>query len=156
MKFLKKVSSVPLSQTSGEIINSFNTSDDHTTNAPSLNAVETSVVMKPTVLYNNSNGSSDTITLSDSVENYSYIEIYYSKDQTIFSARILDPNGKALTLYQSFYYDSGILQELWKRLNISGNTITSVKGLARNSTTSGNGVPFEENSIKIYRVLGYK
>lgn len=156
MKFLKKVSSVPLSQTSGEIINSFNTSDDHTTNAPSLNAVETSVVMKPTVLYNNSNGSSDTITLSDSVVNYSYIEIYYSREQTIFSARISDPNGKALTLYQCFYFDSGILQELWKRLNISGNTITSVKGLARNSTTSGNGVPFEENAIKIYRVLGYK
>lgn len=40
MKFIKKVSSVPLAQTEGYIIDSFNTSDDHTTNAPSLNAVE--------------------------------------------------------------------------------------------------------------------
>jgi hypothetical protein len=40
MKYLKKVSSVPLEQTEGHIIDSFNTSDDHTTNAPSLNAVE--------------------------------------------------------------------------------------------------------------------
>lgn len=40
MKFIKKVSSVPLAQTEGHIIDSFNTSDDHTTNAPSLNAVE--------------------------------------------------------------------------------------------------------------------
>lgn len=156
MKFIKKVSSVPLAQTEGHIIDSFNTSDDHTTNAPSLNAVETSVIMKPTILYDNANGTRGNVTLSDSVANYSYIEIYYSKEQTIFSVKVLNPNGKSLTLYQCFYFDSGILQELWKRLNISGNTITSVKGLARNSTTSGNGVPFEENGIYIYRVLGYK
>lgn len=46
MKFIKKVSSVPLTQTEGHIIDSFNTSDDHTTNAPSLNAVETNFISK--------------------------------------------------------------------------------------------------------------
>lgn len=40
MKFIKKVSSTPLTDAEGHIIDSFNTSDDHTTNAPSLNAVE--------------------------------------------------------------------------------------------------------------------
>ena len=40
MRFLKKVSDVPVTQTGGHIIDSFNTADDHTTNAPSLNAVE--------------------------------------------------------------------------------------------------------------------
>ena len=43
MRFLKKVSDVPVTQTGGHIIDSFNTGDDHTTNAPSLNAVETFV-----------------------------------------------------------------------------------------------------------------
>ena len=46
MKFIKKVSSVPLAQTEGHIIDSFNTSDDHTTNAPSLNAVESNFISK--------------------------------------------------------------------------------------------------------------
>lgn len=46
MKFIKKVSSIPLAQTEGHIIDSFNTSDDHTTNAPSLNAVESNFISK--------------------------------------------------------------------------------------------------------------
>lgn len=155
MRFLKKISSTPLIQTSGEIIDSFNTSDDHTTNAPSLNAVETSVIMKPIILYENTSGTSGNVTLNDSVVNYSYIEIYYSKQNTWFSTKISNVD-QSVTLYQCYYLDSNILQELWKRINISGNTITSVKGIARNSTTSGNGIPFEENAIRIYRVLGYK
>lgn len=41
MKAIKKVAVTPATQNTGAIIDSFNTSDDKHTNAPSLNAVET-------------------------------------------------------------------------------------------------------------------
>lgn len=40
MKWIKKVQVVPLDYNEGKIIDSFNTSDDKTKNAPSINAVE--------------------------------------------------------------------------------------------------------------------
>lgn len=41
MKAIKKVAVTPVTQNTGSIIDSFNTSDDKHTNAPSLNAVDT-------------------------------------------------------------------------------------------------------------------
>lgn len=43
---IKKVAVTPLPENSGTIIDSFNTSDDKHTNAPSLNAVENYVQRK--------------------------------------------------------------------------------------------------------------
>lgn len=46
MKAIRKVSSIPISSSGGNIINSFNTTDDKTKNAPSINAVENYITNK--------------------------------------------------------------------------------------------------------------
>ena len=46
MKILKKISVTPLAHNGGDIIDSFNTSDDKTINAPSIHAVEQNCKLK--------------------------------------------------------------------------------------------------------------
>lgn len=46
MKILKKISVTPLAHNGGDIIDSFNTSDDKTINAPSIHAVEQNYKLK--------------------------------------------------------------------------------------------------------------
>jgi hypothetical protein len=159
MKLIKKVSSVPLAQTEGHIIDSFNTSDDHTTNAPSLNAVETSAVMKPTILYNNASGSRDTLTLSDAIENYTYIELIYGKGHAqneggLTSSKII----VGVTNYASlivFCPLSTTPQLLTREIYITGTSISNEKAYYINFTSNGV-TTGASNEIRIYRVLGYK
>ena len=152
MRFIKKVSSTPLSQAEGHIIDSFNTSDDHTTNAPSLNAVENNVVMKPTVLYEG--GTLGTITLSDSVDNYEYIEIFHGKARPEFSTKIIPSESQYATLFNYTALSSGP-QVLLKKVGVSGTSITHSSGYYINFTSSGLSSG-STNEIYIYRVLGYK
>lgn len=117
-----------------------------------INQVNTGIV-----LYDNSDGTAGNVLLSDSSANYNYIEIFYAKGEGSYNnCKIFSPNGKMITLSCASNYNSTSLQELWKHITISGNTITSDYGLARNSSTSGIGNPVQENSVKIYKVIGYK
>ena len=47
-------------------------------------------LMKGYELYSNSNGNQGTITLSDSVNNYSYIEIFYRQDSLQYKSVKID------------------------------------------------------------------
>lgn len=117
-------------------------------------------VMTQTVLYSNTNGSNGTITLSDSISNYSKIGIYYyleaqageCADYTEF-----DPSISSVLLY-------GV------RTNDAGNScfLKSAKTVCENNTISfsaayqcivkSSSVSFasDSSSIKIYKVVGYK
>lgn len=102
------------------------------------------------------------ITLSDSVANYTYIEIFYVDNNSagFNSTRIYNPNGKTVDLSIVEPSDSTANRTYIRRtaFTISGNTITP------NTTTSGfvlidgtnvsttNGA----NYIAIQRVLGYE
>ena len=59
-------------------------------NATNLNNIENGISNTyPVILYDNDEGSSSTITLSDNVSNYNFIEIYYFKDSNqIVSSKI--------------------------------------------------------------------
>ena len=71
MLSIKKVQVVPLEINNGTIIDSFNTQDDHHTNAPSLNAVEDKLnnkADKSTTL--SGYGITDAYTKTESDNNY--------------------------------------------------------------------------------------
>lgn len=111
------------------------------------------------VLYENNNGAITNITLSESTNNYSCIEIWFGKASD--NARIqkfYDTNGNAKTLYSvgNFATSGVVLQELFKRIEFSGTTITSPYGFYRNTSVDGTFSCVQENQMKIYKVVGYK
>lgn len=155
MKYLKKVASTPLDQTEGHIIDSFNTSDDHTTNAPSLNAVESNYVGNPTVLYDGE-GTNGTVNLSDSSYNYRFLEIYFkTNDGWNFRGyqKCKISNGNP-TIHVLQFVHCSTAGGWWiksKEVSINDRTITNnayIEIYSGGATVS--------NYIYITHVLGYK
>ena len=115
--------------------------------------------MKETVLYDNQSGSNGTITLSDSVENYTYLEIYYRPNDTSSYqgfTKVYSPNNKYCSLEYSLVTLSGDeLYTKYRNIYIRNNTITSqdqryAEVRETRSTVTSN------NYIYITRVVGYK
>ena len=118
---------------------------------------------KPTNLYNNTSGSTGTITMSQSVANFSYIEIYYKNDDNRFGGplKVYSPNGRTISIIStSMDSDGGAagtkINFKVKDMTISGTTITKVFiGLYQPNgqvLSGGDSV----NTIAIYRIDGYK
>lgn len=109
------------------------------------------------ILYSNYSGTNSTITLSDNISNYNYIEIYYFKDlNQIISAKIYDPNGKAATLGSVTYYSNTLFLRS-AIVDINGTTVTwrtSDSGFGT-VTSSSCGVSNEQVFL-ISQVIGYK
>lgn len=81
----------------------------------------------PTVLYNNSSGTTGTVTLSESAGNFNYLEIYYVNNHGDLnrSIRISAPNGKNISIESIEPNQSDAATYLRTAFyNISGNTIT--------------------------------
>lgn len=114
---------------------------------------------EPVVLYNNAGGSRDTITLSESVNNFEYIEVFYGKGVQeaqggLTSAKI----PRSSTAYASLIAFAPLQstpQLLTKEIKIAGTTISHIKGHYINFTASGVSSG-STNEIYIYRVLGWK
>lgn len=110
-----------------------------------------------TVLYNNTNGSIDNISLSDSIENYKYIDILFKDDQNIYNtARFIVKNGAWYSL-QSFQYvkaDSQIVVR-GKNIQLIDKTIKNGDYCAIALTSSGNNF-YWNNNIFITKIIGYK
>lgn len=110
-------------------------------------------------LYNNTTGTADTITLSDSAANYTYLEIHYKDNngREFNSTKIYSPNGKSTDLFLVEAVASSTLIRR-TRYNISGNKLTP------DLTTAGyiqiyhngtaNKVGSETNYLRIVRVVG--
>lgn len=115
--------------------------------------------LKSTVLYDNNSGTTGTITLSQSAANFSYLEIMYAKENCFQSARIPSPNNRRANL-QLFERASGtdIQQIIYADVTISGTTISKTYVGSINFGTNGSliGGSASDNTISIYRVLGYK
>lgn len=108
------------------------------------------------VLYENNNGSNETITLNDSVSNYKFIEIFYkSNDSAYSSVRVDTPNGKRVSL-QAFWSIDDWLYGKIKQISISDNKINN---LAAQQLVIGSGASPTvslSNYIYITKVIGYK
>ena len=79
------------------------------------------------VLYDNTSGTTGTITLSQSAANFSYMRVYYRDSDALYgSVDVYSPNGKSLWLSSAAIESHGTY---FKRANIkiSGNSITFTK-----------------------------
>lgn len=128
----------------------------------SINVDNVDIYSKPVVLYDNPSGSNANINLLDNTKNYSYIKIFYgSGDSNFISSVDTLPGSYVLlstidmrnTISQS-YIRSSLKQ-------VSETTITNavysnvINYGTMKVTTSANEFR-NENTIKIYRVLGFK
>lgn len=112
---------------------------------------------KSTNLYNNTTGTTGTVTLSQTAANFTYIDIFYKQQDNYFSfVRIYSPNNKMATLHGVASWDADTYYSN-KNVTISGTQITN----KYNSTwyitpsTGAAGVSMQ-NKITIVRVDGWK
>lgn len=112
-----------------------------------------------TILYSNSSGTQSTIHLSDTIENYTFIEIYYHRIATIkLSTKVYKISGNN-TLLQEITYTQNSSQITIRssRINISQNVIQWMSpycGYCEIKETSSE--PVQGNSFYITQVIGYK
>lgn len=108
-------------------------------------------------LYNNTSGSTGTITLSESSANFSYLEIFYGKNQsTLHSVKVVNPNGKRACLTLAFYdIANSFVQMQVPKAIISGTTIMK-EATGGANIYSGNTEAFTANEVAIFKVVGYK
>lgn len=115
--------------------------------------------LKETVLYNNTTGTTGSITLSESSANFTYLEFFYYRtvEKKLYgSTKVYSPNGKVACLTLSGYWkDSAVLQVCAKNVLISGTNVT-----VQTSTGFGNigssPIASSEDEIYITRIVGYK
>lgn len=111
-------------------------------------------------LYNSSSGTTGEITLTESVENFEYIEIFYTDNNNKVggSMKVYNPQGKTLSLSVIEAGSGATTYFRRTTYTVSGTTITpdlESAGYVRINTatpshTSGS------NFIKIHRVVGFE
>ena len=111
-------------------------------------------------LYNNTSGSTGTITLNESVANFEYIEIFYTDNNNKVggSVKVYSPNGKTASL--CIVEAGSAVTTYFRRTSyaISGTTITpdvTNAGYVRISTATPSHTG-GTNYIKICRVVGFE
>lgn len=115
-----------------------------------------------TVLYNDSAGSTGTITLSSSAANFTYLEIFYQdNDSYSYSTKIYQPNGKLANLIACQAMQSGTSDRAYLKsrvVEISGTSISTYNGVHKqiNFTTTPTIAISEIEYLKIIRVEGIK
>ena len=136
---------------------------DNGTKIKDINKTELQKWLRPTSLYDNSSGTTGTVTLSETAANFSYLEIFYGKSEgnPIYrnSVKVNAPNGKITNLLIAYNIYSGSMSQLQSKcFSISGTSV------ANTSNTTGyvnlyNGRSVEwgnSNEIKIYKIIGYR
>lgn len=133
-----------------------------TTNKSNLvNAVnEVITYLKATVLYDNNNGSSGDITLSDTVRNYDFIDIFYRSNDGAGFENCTRVKGKMDTqpfLQYIFLFSGQIIFKI-KNVNVKENKITNIDDKYTDTAlVSGQPVNVVSNNhIFITKVVGYK
>lgn len=109
-------------------------------------------------IYENSSGATGTITLSDSVANFNYIEIFYvdNNGADMQSVRVHHANNKIITLSTIEPNATPRIYLRATRYTIVGTALTVVRGCFGGV---GDGTVLTmtlDNNIKIMRVVGYR
>jgi len=108
-----------------------------------------------TIFYNES-GTSGTITLVESSEYFSYIDIIYGKGtDTLQSVRVYNPHGKGATLITGYVESNAFGQIQLSRVLINGTSITKNSPGLLNFGTDEVKI-WTSDEVKIYQVIGYK
>ena len=125
----------------------------------SSNANFEEIELKPVTLYDNSSGTNGTITLSQTVANFKYLEIFYVSSYKHYkSSRVYNPNNKNILLESFHVFGNQTVVGQSAIAIISGTTIT---GASPETDLSGEWWSYNNsinaiNQIKIYKVIGYK
>lgn len=111
--------------------------------------------LEGTILYSNESGTTADIELTDSAENYKFIEIFYNGESNNNYVKVYEPNNKQVFLITAWTNtnDSGNLKIAI--IYISNKLISKQKYTAINYS-SNSFSSFEENGIGIKKVIGYK
>ena len=124
-----------------------------------VNVLETINNLKEVNLYENTSGSTGTVTLNDDASNYSSIEIMCGADSVYFSTgKIYSPDGKTIaTGMQKIRSSNNFLDFYTSNWTISSNKITFVKA-SNKYLNDSNGVATAGTNayVRIYKVVGYK
>ena len=112
------------------------------------------------VLYDNASGSTGAITLSDSVANYTEIEIEYARGEYVrTTGRVKYKTHIRLDGYW-YYYDSSlgkvVYQNFCEMIFPSGTSIPRGDTYYVNVIDNTNYTGAFSGGISIYRVIGYK
>lgn len=112
----------------------------------------------PVTLYNNSSGTTGTVTLSETAANFSRIDIFFSKAGSYFNTTtVYSPNGKNVSLLTAYIMDSKKDSQLqMSTVYISSTSITRKNYGGVNMSNGATTSVFASNEIGIYRVVGYK
>lgn len=114
-------------------------------------------------LYDNSSGTTGTVTLSQTAANFSILEIFFCDiDGNYSSVRVWSPNGKVVSLTTSAVVGTSLFFISWtRRVKINGTSIAN-QAVSNYSTgrfyiySNGTTGVQSDNYIKIVKVLGWK
>ena len=119
------------------------------------NSKKISDIIEPVVLYDNATGTTGNVTLSDSVANFQYIEVYfYNNDNFYCFNKFYNPNGKKICLI-STQLDGTTNRIKSGVYTVSNNIITVNYGCDWNLNANA-GTTGSARVIYITRVVGYK
>lgn len=110
-------------------------------------------------LYENESGATGNITLTESVSNYSVLEIVYGCDGYYFYTKIYSPNNKDISLMANYNADSipGRIYLYTSNYTINGSTVTFNSANNKCLTEQNTIATYGTNSyVRIYKVIGYK
>lgn len=138
-----------------------------TENAEKIDNLETQMVTtEGKVLYENTSGSAEDITLTDSSANYDYIEIFFRTNDRVYnSTKVYSPNGKTVDLTSVFaHYNSSEGMRVYIKVKIvtinesiiSQVTANEIVSAAQVKITNSAVTSGASNNIHITRVVGYK
>lgn len=112
-----------------------------------------------TTLYWNQSGSTSTITLSESAENYQRLRIYYKDGDGMKEAKDVHKPLTSVTIPLSIVKMSGsTVYNVAQKIVINGTSLTfsSSSGGSGKFTGSGNTITSNSTSILVVKVVGYK
>lgn len=113
-----------------------------------------------TVLYEDAEGTLGNVTLSETVANFKYIEIYYKRASSSLVingfTKLENPNGKSTNLVIVHTSSDTNVHLLSKQITISGTTITSNIEKQTTLFSGGSFTVMDSGIVCITKVIGYK
>lgn len=112
-------------------------------------------------LYDNASGTTGTVTLSESASNFSYLEIFYGKNnaELSHSTKIAIGRTTGACLSNSYGTSTNFWQMQLRVVNVNGTSITNNTGYNNGGVNMGN-TPYitfySTVETRIYRVIGYR
>lgn len=114
--------------------------------------------VSPVILYNNSSGTTDTVTLSETAANFTFIEIYgcLADGVLVPLGKAINPNGKTIDMVW-LSTNSSNAALLRNRVKISGTSITqSNNRQVIFNATNFNAYTDDNYLMRICAVVGYR